>query len=45
MTSYVPVYAGVLLTSGQAATAVSYQSVVLFAAELISYWRRGWWCR
>lgn len=36
MTSYVPVYAGVLLTSGQAATAVSYQSVVLFAAELIS---------
>ena len=36
MTSYVPVYAGVLLTSGQAATAVSYQSVVLFAAKLIS---------
>ena len=41
MTSYVPVYAGVLLTSGQAATAVSYQSVVLFAAELISLLASG----
>lgn len=36
MTSYVPVYAGLLLTGGQAATAVSFQTVVLFAAELIS---------
>lgn len=36
MMSFVPVYAGVMLTSGQAVTAVSYQSVVLFAVELIS---------
>jgi stage III sporulation protein AE len=36
MTSYVPVYAGVLITSGQAVTAASYNTVVLFAAELIT---------
>lgn len=36
MVSFVPAYAGVMLTSGQAVTAVSYQSVMLFAAELIS---------
>lgn len=36
MFSFVPVYAGIMLTSGQAVTAASYQSVVLFAAELIS---------
>ncbi len=37
MGSFVPVYAGVLLTGGQAAAAASYQTVVLFAAELISW--------
>lgn len=36
MTSFVPVYAGVVLTSGQAVSAASYQTVVLFAVELIS---------
>ncbi len=36
MGSFVPVYAGILLTSGQAVTAASYQTVVLFAAELIT---------
>lgn len=36
MASYVPVYAGVLITGGQAASAASFQTVVLFAAELIS---------
>ncbi|MCI8554468.1 MAG: hypothetical protein HFJ80_05930 [Clostridiales bacterium] len=36
MTSYVPVYAGVLLTSGQAAAAASYHTVVLFAAEMMT---------
>ena len=36
MYSFVPVYAGVLLTGGQTATAASYQTVVLFAAELIA---------
>lgn len=37
MTSFVPVYAGVLVTSGHAATALSFQSVLLLATELISY--------
>lgn len=36
MASYVPVYAGVLIAGGQAASAASFQTVVLFAAELIS---------
>lgn len=36
MFSFVPVYSGVMLVSGQAVSAASYQSVVLFAAELIS---------
>ena len=36
MLSFVPVYAGVLLASGHAALAASYQSVVLFAAELMT---------
>ncbi len=36
MFSFVPVYAGVMLVSGQAVSAASYQSVMLFAAELIS---------
>ena len=36
MMSYVPVYAGVLLTAGQGVTAASYNTVVLFVAELIS---------
>lgn len=36
MMSFVPVYSGILLTSGQAVTAVSYQTVVLFVAELIA---------
>lgn len=34
MISFVPVYAGVLLANGQAVTAASYQTVLLFAAEL-----------
>ena len=36
MFSFVPVYAGVMLVSGQAVSAASYQTVMLFAAELIS---------
>lgn len=36
MISFVPVYAGVMLVSGQAVSAASYQTVMLFAAELIS---------
>lgn len=36
MTSFVPVYAGVLLTNGQAVAAASYNTIVLFVAELIS---------
>ena len=36
MISFVPVYSGILLTSGQALTAASYNTVVLFVAELIS---------
>lgn len=36
MTSFVPVYAGVMLTAGQAVSAASYQTVVLFVAELVS---------
>ena len=36
MISFVPVYAGVMLVSGQPVTAAAYQSVMLFAAELIS---------
>ncbi len=37
MTSFVPVYAGILVTGGQASAAVSFQSVVLYAAELLSW--------
>ena len=37
MVSFVPVYAGVLLTGGQVAAAASYQSIVLFVAELFSW--------
>ncbi len=36
MLSFVPVYSGVLLTTGQAATALSYNTIVLFVAELLS---------
>lgn len=36
MGSFVPVYAGILVTAGHAVTAASYQTVVLFAAELIT---------
>ncbi len=36
MFSFVPVYSGVMLTSGQPLGAASYQTVVLFVAELIS---------
>lgn len=36
MLSYVPVYAGVLASTGQVTLALSYQTVVLFAAELIA---------
>ena len=37
MGSFVPVYAGVLITGGQAAAAASYQTIVLFVAELFSW--------
>lgn len=40
MISFVPVYAGVLVTGGQASAAISFQSVVLYAAELLS-WMSG----
>ncbi|HIZ19881.1 MAG TPA: stage III sporulation protein AE [Firmicutes bacterium] len=36
MFSFVPVYSGIMLTSGQPLGAASYQTVVLFVAELIS---------
>ena len=36
MLSFVPVFAGIMLVSGQAVTAASYQSAMLFAVELIS---------
>lgn len=36
MLSYVPVYSGVMLASGQAVSAASYQSIVLFVAELLT---------
>ncbi len=37
MTSFVPVYAGVLVAGGQASVAVSFQSLVLYAAEFLSW--------
>ena len=37
MTSFVPVYAGVLISGGQASVAVSFQSMVLYVAELLSW--------
>lgn len=37
MVSFVPVYAGVLITGGRATAAVSFQSVVLYAAELLAW--------
>ncbi len=36
MISFAPVYAGILLSSGHAATALSFQSVTLYAAQLLS---------
>lgn len=36
MLSFVPVYAGILLTGGQGVAAASYQSIVLTASELFS---------
>lgn len=36
MTSFVPVYAGVLITGGKAVSALSFQSLVLYASELLS---------
>lgn len=36
MLSYVPVYSGVMLASGQAVSAASYQTIVLFVAELLT---------
>ena len=35
-TSFVPVYAGVMVTTGQAASALSYQTLMLFAAQLMT---------
>lgn len=37
MGSFVPVYAGILVSGGQLSAAVSFQSVVLYAAELLSF--------
>lgn len=37
MTSFTPVYAGVLFSSGRAATALSFQSVTLMAAQMMSW--------
>lgn len=37
MTSFAPVYAGVLLSGGSTVTALSFQSVVLYAAEFLTY--------
>ncbi len=42
MTSYIPVYAGVMMVGGQAATAASYQTIVLFAAELMTILISRW---
>ncbi len=36
MMSFVPVYAAILLSSGYAVSAVSFQSIVLYAAQLLS---------
>ena len=41
MMSFVPVYAGVMISTGNPATAASYQTIVLFAAELISLLATG----
>ncbi len=37
MLSFIPVYGGILLCTGRPASALSFQSVVLCAAELLSY--------
>ncbi len=37
MTSFIPVYAGILITGGQPSAAISFQSVVFYAAELLSW--------
>ncbi len=36
MFSYVPVYSGIMLASGQAVSASAYQAIVLFVAELLT---------
>ena len=36
MTSFVPVYGGIMLAAGQAVSAASYQTIVLFVAELLT---------
>jgi stage III sporulation protein AE len=37
MTAFAPVYAGILLSGGSTVSALSFQSVVLYAAELLTY--------
>lgn len=37
MSSFVPVYAGILVSGGQLSAAISFQSIVLYAAELLSW--------
>lgn len=37
MTAFVPIYAAILLTSGQMAAAVSFQSIVLYAVECLEW--------
>lgn len=36
MTSFIPVYAGVMIAGGQAASALSYQTILLFALETMT---------
>ncbi len=42
MGSFVPVYAGILVSSGHVSAALSFQSVVLYAAELLSFAAGSW---
>lgn len=37
MTAFAPVYAGILLSGGSTVTALSFQSIVLYAAEFLTY--------
>ncbi len=41
MTSFIPVYAGILVAGGQPSAAISFQSVVFYAAQLLSWLASG----